>query len=130
MASGRAADWEDPSNSRRKAARSLDRDPIRELHQGRRSYAPHQEAGHMTAPDHIANATSKPLHAGAIHIRILENGFPRERQLSGHEPGPGNDDNGREPECQLLAGVTRRRNGGFQPQGRLFAREFEITPEY
>lgn len=59
MASGRAADWEDPKNSRRKAARSVDRDPIRELHQGQRSYAPHQKAGHMTAPDHIANATSK-----------------------------------------------------------------------
>ena len=59
MASGRAADWEDPKNSRRKAARNLDRDPIRELHQGPRSYAPHREAGHMTAPDHIAKATSK-----------------------------------------------------------------------
>jgi len=54
MASGRAADREDPSNSRRKAARSLDRDPISELHQGQRSHAPHQRAGHMTAPDHFA----------------------------------------------------------------------------
>jgi hypothetical protein len=59
MANGRAVDWEDPRNSRRKAARILDRDPVRELHQGPRSYAPHREAGHMTAPDHIANATSK-----------------------------------------------------------------------
>ena len=34
MASGRAADREDPCNSRRNSARSLDRDPISELHQG------------------------------------------------------------------------------------------------
>jgi hypothetical protein len=51
---GRAADREDPGNSRRKEARSLDRDPISELHQGQRSYAPHQRARHMTAPDHFA----------------------------------------------------------------------------
>jgi hypothetical protein len=37
MASGRAADREDPNNSKRKPARSLDRDPISELHQGQRS---------------------------------------------------------------------------------------------
>jgi hypothetical protein len=37
MASGRAADREDPENSKRKAARNLDRDPISELHQGQRS---------------------------------------------------------------------------------------------
>jgi hypothetical protein len=54
MASGRAADREDPSKSRRKAARILDRDLISELHQGRRSHAPHPRAGHMTAPDHFA----------------------------------------------------------------------------
>jgi HEAT repeats len=54
MASGRAADREDPNNSKRRAARSLDRDPISELHQGQRSDAPHQRAGHMTAPDHFA----------------------------------------------------------------------------
>jgi hypothetical protein len=54
MASGRAADREDPSKSRRKAARRLDRGPISELHQGQRSYAPQGRAGHMTAPDHFA----------------------------------------------------------------------------
>jgi hypothetical protein len=55
MASGRAADREDPNNSKRRAAaRTLDRDPISELHQGQRSDAPHQRAGHMTAPDHFA----------------------------------------------------------------------------
>jgi hypothetical protein len=54
MASGRAADREDPNNSKRRAARSLDRDPISALHQGQRSDAPHQRAGHMTAPDHFA----------------------------------------------------------------------------
>ena len=37
MASGRAADREDPDNSKRNAARILDRDPISELHQGQRS---------------------------------------------------------------------------------------------
>ena len=51
MASGRAADRENPDNSRRNPARILDRDPIRELHQGQRSHAPHRQAGHMTAPD-------------------------------------------------------------------------------
>src|SRR6516225_3558822 len=56
MASGRAADREDPKKSRRTAARSLDRDSISELHQGQRSDAPHQRAGNMTAPDHSAEA--------------------------------------------------------------------------
>jgi hypothetical protein len=56
MASGRAADRDDPKKSKRRAARSLDRDPISELHQGQRSNAPHQRAGHMTAPDHFAEA--------------------------------------------------------------------------
>jgi Transposase IS116/IS110/IS902 family len=32
MASGRAADWENPTDSRRNSARHLDWDPIRELH--------------------------------------------------------------------------------------------------
>ena len=54
MASGRAADREDPKNSRRRAARNLDRDPTSELHQGQRSHAPHPRAGHMTAPDQFA----------------------------------------------------------------------------
>jgi len=56
MASGRAADREDPKKSKRTAARSLDRDSISELHQGQRSDAPHQRAGNMTAPDHFAKA--------------------------------------------------------------------------
>lgn len=60
----RAVDREDPGNSRRIAARSLDRDPIRELHQGPRSYEPHREAGHMTAPDHIAGCAPNPLAGG------------------------------------------------------------------
>src|SRR5580700_229481 len=64
MASGRAADREGPGNSRRNAARSLDWDPISELHQGQRSYAPHQRAGHMTAPDHSASAASNSLARG------------------------------------------------------------------
>jgi len=64
MASGRAADREDPGNSRRNAARSLDRDPISELHQGQRSDAPHRRAGHMTAPDQIARTASKALARG------------------------------------------------------------------
>src|ERR1700757_1592324 len=64
MASGRAADREDPCNSRRNSARILDWDPISELHQGQRSYAPHQWAEHMTASDHIAKAASKILACG------------------------------------------------------------------
>jgi len=64
MASGRAADREDPSQSRRKAARSLDRDLISELHQGRRSHAPHPRAGHMTAPDHFAKTDLNPFAGG------------------------------------------------------------------
>ena len=70
MASGRAADREDPGNSRRNAARSLDRDPISELHQGQRSDAPHRRAGHMTAPDQIARTASKALaRGGRPHMR-------------------------------------------------------------
>ena len=61
MASGRAADREDPKKSKRRAARSLDRDPISELHQGQRSDAPHQRAGHMTAPDHFAKTALNVL---------------------------------------------------------------------
>jgi hypothetical protein len=64
MASGRAADREDPGNSRRNVARSLDWDPISELHQGQRSDAPHRRAGHMTAPDHIAGTAWKTLACG------------------------------------------------------------------
>lgn len=64
MASGRAADQEDPENSRRKAARFLDRDPIHEFHQGQRSHASHRKAGHMTAPDHFATAAAKALVCG------------------------------------------------------------------
>jgi hypothetical protein len=64
MASGRAADREDPCNSSRNAANSLDWGPIGELHQGRRSHAPHRRAGHMTAPDHFARIASKALARG------------------------------------------------------------------
>jgi hypothetical protein len=58
MANGRALDWENPLLSRRIEARILDRDPIRELHQGLRSDAPHREAGHMSAPDRIATTAA------------------------------------------------------------------------
>jgi hypothetical protein len=61
MASGRAADREDPKKSRRTAARSLDRDPISELHHGQRSQAPQARAGHMTAPDHFAKGRTRHL---------------------------------------------------------------------
>ena len=74
MVSGRAADRVDPSNSRRNSARILDRDPISELHQGQRLYAPRQWAGHMTAPDHIAETASKTLaRGGRPHMIYLEN---------------------------------------------------------
>ena len=71
MASGRAADREDPSNSRRNEARSLDWDPISELHQGQQSYAPHRRAGHMTAPDHIARTAAKTLARGGRPHMVL-----------------------------------------------------------
>ena len=71
MASGRAADREDPKKSRRSLARSLDRNPISELHQGPRSYAPHREAGHMTAPDHIAKIFQKTLARGGCPHMIF-----------------------------------------------------------
>jgi hypothetical protein len=54
MASGRAVDWENPLLARRNEARTIDWDQIRELHQSTRSCAPHREAGHTTAPDHLA----------------------------------------------------------------------------
>jgi len=37
------------------------REPFRGLHQGQRPYLPHQQAGHMTAPDQTAHQTSFPL---------------------------------------------------------------------
>ena len=74
MANGRAADWEDPSNSRRTSARNLDRDPIRELHQGQRPYAPRERAGHMTAPDQVAKTSLKPLASGGRpHMNYASN---------------------------------------------------------
>ena len=76
MASGRAADREDPKKSRRSLARSLDRDPISELHQGPRSYAPHREAGHMTAPDHIAKIFQKTLARGGRPHMIFVQAWP------------------------------------------------------
>jgi hypothetical protein len=39
-------------------------DPISELHQGQRAYAPQPRAGHMTAPDHFAGTTTKSLARG------------------------------------------------------------------
>jgi len=72
MASGRAADRGDPGNSRRSSARSLDRDPISELHQGQRSCAPHQRAGHMTAPDHVARTAAKTLARGGRPHMIFD----------------------------------------------------------
>src|SRR6516165_4304792 len=76
MASGRAADREDPNKSRRKAARSLDRDPISELHQGQRSDGPHQRAGHMTAPDHFAEAQLNILRRrGRPHMTYAPSGL-------------------------------------------------------
>jgi len=80
MASGRAADREGPGKSKRKAARSLDRDPISELHQGRRSYAPHRRAGHMTAPDHFAKIYSASFAGGGRPHMI----FARRDDLRGH----------------------------------------------
>ena len=78
MASGRAADREDPGNSRRNAARSLDWDPISELHQGQRSYAPHRRAGHMTASDHSASAASNSLaRGGRPHMNSVDSGCRR-----------------------------------------------------
>jgi hypothetical protein len=72
MASGRAPDREDTDNSRRNAARSLDRDPISELYQGQRSYAPHDKAGHMTAPDHIAkNVPKNPRTRGPSTYNLV-----------------------------------------------------------
>jgi hypothetical protein len=76
MASGRTADREDPKNSRRSSARSLDRDPISELHQGPRSHAPHREAGHMTAPDHIAKMPQTTLaRRGRPHMSFVHDRF-------------------------------------------------------
>ena len=83
MASGRAADREDPSNSRRNAARILDRDPISELHQGQRSYAPHQRAGHMTAPDHFAKTELNPFAGGGRpHMNYAKKLFSADAHLS------------------------------------------------
>jgi hypothetical protein len=84
MASGRAADREDPKKSKRKAARSLDRDPISELHLGQRSNAPHQRAGHMTAPDHFAEAELNiPRRRGPSTYDFLQRTRPIAWALAG-----------------------------------------------
>ena len=46
------------------AARSLDWDPISELREDKRSYAPRRRVGRMTAPDHFAGTVSKALARG------------------------------------------------------------------
>lgn len=46
------------------SAQVLIGDPIRQLHQGQRQYAPHERAGHMTAPDQAAKTILKPLARG------------------------------------------------------------------
>ena len=91
MASGRAADRDNPGKPRRTAARSVDGDPIRELHQGQRSEAPHQRAGHMTAPDHIAKAeTNAFARGGRPHMVFVEwswwvgRGLPRAGTAPAH----------------------------------------------
>ena len=43
-------------------ARLSDRDPVRGLHQGQRSHAPRQQAGHMTAPRKINRSSIQSLH--------------------------------------------------------------------
>lgn len=42
-------------------ARSSERDPVRGLHQGQRSQAPRQQAGHMTAPRKDQLKLNQPL---------------------------------------------------------------------
>jgi hypothetical protein len=42
-------------------ARLSDWDPVRGLHQGQRSFAPHQQAGHMTAPRNDYHQSKTPL---------------------------------------------------------------------
>ena len=70
MASGRAADWEDPSDSKRIVVRNIDRDPIRELHQGQRS---------------CASAPTDPMRTSGVQFRM----FAGEHSLE--EPGHGTD---------------------------------------
>ena len=61
MRTGRTGDRQSPFRVVRTKARQTDWEPIRELHQGQRSHAPRQQAGHMTAPDQLAKRSSKPL---------------------------------------------------------------------
>jgi hypothetical protein len=42
--------------------------PVVGLHQGQRKYAPHKQAGHMTAADQIVRNIKKVLAIGAVHI--------------------------------------------------------------
>ena len=64
MTNGRAVERVDPKKSRRIQAQSDDRDPFRELHQGQRPYAPHERAGHMTAPDRSVKTEPNPFAGG------------------------------------------------------------------
>ena len=108
MASGRAADREDPQNSKRRVARSLDRDPISELHQGQRSDAPHQRAGHMTAPDHSAEAK----------LNILRRRGPSTYEsLERHKVAAINFDriDRERPVQPMVVGGTKISRGAFRP---------------
>jgi hypothetical protein len=42
--------------------------PVVGLHQGQRTYAPHRQAGHMTAADQIVQSAKIVLAIGAVHI--------------------------------------------------------------
>ena len=68
MRTGRTGDRQSPFRVVRTKARQTDWEPIRELHQGQRSHAPRQQAGHMTAPDQLAKQSSNLLPAGGVHI--------------------------------------------------------------
>lgn len=70
MASGRAADREDPTKSKRRAARKFDRDPISELHQGQRSHAPQPKGRTYDCTRSVRpNPHSKPFAgAGRPHM--------------------------------------------------------------
>ena len=74
MTNGRAVEREDPENSRRIRARSLDRDPFRELHQGQRQKStPHKQAGHMTAPDRSFKIQPNPFAGGSRpHMNLCQ----------------------------------------------------------
>jgi hypothetical protein len=60
MANRLSRDWENPSSARHFECGKMIGTRSANIHQGQRSCAPRQQAGHMSALNHLAEASKKP----------------------------------------------------------------------